>query len=350
MSGGLLGDATRWRSLVALVVLGLGRSAIARPDLLPAAPRTANPTGLAPTAVLGSPDTLADLVKIFRLGEVSQGGGRRLLGLRLGELLKGIAGDSSGREVQVAFIVDRSQKSNLGSELQLALAANRERLARGRFALIACGVRESAWSADVVAPFSTDAYEVLRAAGRINWQPGGGGIGASVAGLAAAARLDWHLKQGRPHVVLLTDEPLPGEIVLDRPAPSAADGEMLASVRAWAGASQAALHGILGMFHLHDGREHDASEDSLEQRSTVTLAQIAGLFRQGRYEKVTSEGEFTSAVEHALAQSTSERAGADVAMVVDATGLMGANAGALRAQQGLLGRFVSVRGGSPLLG
>jgi hypothetical protein len=330
---------------VTLVVLCLGSPISAKADLPPPTSRAVSPAGSEPTAALFAPKTLADLIKVFPRGEVSEGGGRRLLGVRLGEVLQAIARDAGDQEPEVAFVVDASEIDSLALELQFALAGNRDKLTRGRFALIGCGVREHAWSAQVLVPFGTDSYAVVRAAWPINSWTFGSGIGASVAGLAAAARLDWHSNQNRPHIVLLTNDPSPRRILpSDKPIPSATDGATLASVRAWAHASQASLHAILGKMNLHDGREDDTSEDSLAQRSRVTLGQIAGLFRHGRYEKVLSRSEFSSAIERALPQPASDTAGADVALLVNATGLMGEAAGALRGQRAAFDQFLSVKG------
>jgi hypothetical protein len=325
--------------LVGLVLLVMSGFAQAEPGPPPATRAGAGVASAAiPSTALPTPASLAGLVRIFPRGEVWQVAGRASFGAQLDDVLKTIARDSAGREVEVAFVVDRSLESNLGAELELALAANRDKLPRGRLALIACGVRDGSWSARVLAPLAPDAYATLRATEHVDWQPEGSGMGARVAGLAAAARLDWRAKQGHPHIVLVADEPAQGLAFV---GPADGPAGQLADVAHWAQSSQASLHVLRCALDEHDGRGRDASSDSLERRHLVTVDQVAGLFRQGRHVKVASPDEFASALASALEPLTSDTSAADVALLVDAKGKVGEATRALRDRQAAFDGFMS---------
>ena len=91
-----------------------------------------------PFVASSSPQTLHQLVSLFPHGEVVVASGRRSLAAVLGEVLQSIARDSAGQEPEIAFVVDLSQ-GGLGGELALALAAHRDQMPRGRYALVVCG-------------------------------------------------------------------------------------------------------------------------------------------------------------------------------------------------------------------
>ncbi len=260
----------------------------------------------------------------------------------MGEVLQAVARDSAGREAEVAFVVNRSQGGNLGTELALALAAQRDKLVRGRYALVVCGGGDGVREATVDAALNSDSYAVLRSARRIAGQPSGGGVEASVVGLAAAARLDWR-PGSSPQIVLLASKRIAGD--LDAAAPgNRVDAQALAEVLRWARRSKARLLAIDVNLEDRDGRGDDSSEDSLEQRGLVSLQQVAGLFRDGRHLQVSSPRELTLALQEALARTGSDAAGADVALLVDSSGLMGEATDFVRAAHELLARFVSAKG------
>lgn len=285
-----------------------------------------------------SPENLQQLVSLFPHGEVVVASGRRSLAVVIGEALQSIVRDSAGGEPEIAFVVDRSQRGNLGAELELALAAQRDQMPRGRYALVVCGGGDGGEKARVDRALNADAFSVLRAADRIAGGPRGSEVAASVVGLAAAARLDW--RSGvPPQVVLLASERIAGD--LDAVAPGKrVDGEALAAVLRWARSSKARLFAIDANLEAHDGRVDDESEDSLEQRARVSLRQVAGLVRDGRHVQVASPRELTSAIEDALARAASAAEGADVALLVDSSGLMGEATKLVRAAHGSLARFV----------
>jgi hypothetical protein len=236
----------------------------------------------------------------------------------MGEVLQSIARDSAGREPEIAFVVDRSQRGNLGAELELALAAQRDKLVRGHYALVLCGENNGEEKAVVEIPLNADSYAVLRAARRTSWGTDGGGVEASVLGLAAAAHLDWRPSGAPPQIVLLAAEAAAGDLLNTAAAKPAKLAE-------------------------HDGRGDDASADSLEQRGRVSLRQVAGLVRDGRHVQVASPRELTSAIEDALARAASDAEGADVALLVDSSGLMGEAVALVRAGHETLAQFVAVK-------
>ena len=291
-----------------------------------------------PVVAPPSPQTLHQLVSLFPHGEVVGASGRRSLAAVLGEVLQSIARDSAGQEPEIAFVVDLSQGGDLGGELALALAAHRDQMPRGRYALVVCGGGDGGEKARVDRALNADAFSVLRAADRIAGGPRGSEVAASVVGLAAAAHLDW--RSGvPPQVVLLASERIAGD--LDAVAPGKrVDGEALAEVLRWARSSKARLFAIDAHLEDHDGRGDDESEDSLEQHGLVSLQQLAGLFREGRHLQISSPRELTLAFEEALARTGSDVAGADVALLVDSSGLMGEATKLVRAAHGSLARFV----------
>jgi hypothetical protein len=260
----------------------------------------------------------------------------------MGEVLQSIARNSAGREPEIAFVVDRSQRGNLGAELELALAAQRDKLVRGHYALVLCGENNGEEKAVVEIPLNADSYAVLRAARRTSWGTDGGGVEASVLGLAAAAHLDWRPSGAPPQIVLLAAEAAAGDL-LNTAAAKPADRKTLAEVATWARSRQATLFAIDAKLAEHDGRGDDASENSLEQRGRVSLRQVAGLVRDGRHVQVASPRELTSAIEDALARAASDAEGADVALLVDSSGLMGEAVALVRAGHETLAQFVAVK-------
>jgi hypothetical protein len=84
-----------------------------------------------PSVASPSPQTLVQLVGLFPHGELVVASGRRSLTAVMGQTLQSIARDSAGRDPEIAFVVDRSQRASLGAELGLALAAQRDKLPRG---------------------------------------------------------------------------------------------------------------------------------------------------------------------------------------------------------------------------
>ena len=294
-----------------------------------------------PLVASPSPQTLDQLVSLFPHGEVVEANGRRSLAAAMGEVLQSIARDSAGREPEIAFVVDRSQRGNLGAELELALAAHRDQLPRGRYALVVCGGGDGGEKARVDRALHADAFSVLRAADRIAGGPLGGEVAASVVGLAAAASLDWS-SGVPPQIVLLASRRLAGDLDAATAA-NPVDGQALAEVLRWARSRKARLFAINANLEDHDGRGDDESEDSLEQRSLVSLQQVAGLFREGRHLQVSSPRELTLALDEALARTGSDAAGADVALLVDSSGLMGEATDLVRATHELMARFVAAK-------
>lgn len=294
-------------------------------------------SGTSPAA----PESLEGLAKIFPKAEILQAGGRELLSIRIAEVLQSISRDSGGKYTEIAFVLDRSQTENLGTGLQLALAANRDKLVNGRFALVVCAAIEGARLAQIKVSLGADPYAVLSAAGHIDWQPEGNGLGASVSGLATATELGWNPKQARPHIVLLLDDLLQAGSKAE-PVQNKADDIMLSKIRAWARANQATLHIIRGMLGQHDGRGDDTSEDSLERRHLVSLEQVAGLFSDSHYIKAASQSELSTAIEQALPKAgPNDRV--DLALLIDSSGLMGEKAASLRAEHAVFERFLSAQ-------
>ena len=292
-----------------------------------------------PFVASSSPQTLHQLVSLFPHGEVVVASGRRSLAAVLGEVLQSIARESAGQEPEVAFVLDRSQQGNLGGELELALAAQRDKLLRGHYALVLCGENNGEEKAVVEIPLNADSYAILRAAGRTSWGAGGGSVEASVLGLAAASHLNWRPGGSPPQIVLLAAEAEAGDL-LTTAAAKPAQRKTLAEVATWARSRQATLFAIEADLAEHDGRGDDESEDSLEQRSRVSLRQIAGLIRDGRHVQVASPDELTDAIEDAMARAASDPEGADVAFLVDSSGLMGEATKLVRVAHGSLARFV----------
>jgi hypothetical protein len=289
-----------------------------------------------------APASLNYLVSIFPRGKVVAANGPRSLADALGEVMRGIAREGGGREVEVAFVVDRSQGHNLGAALQLALAAHREALVPGRYALVICGQDHGEAKATVEVPLNADSYAVLRAADRPPWESDDSGVEASVVGLAAAAHLDWRPGGAPPQIFLLAAEAASGDLRTTAKA-KPANRKALAHVANWARSSQATLFAIGTKLDEHDGRGDDASDESIEEHGRVSLRQVAGVVRDGRHVQVASPRELTSAIEDALARAASDSEGADVAFLVDLSGLMGEAVNVVRAAHSVLARFVAVK-------
>jgi hypothetical protein len=288
-----------------------------------------------------SPQDLHQLVSLFPHGEVVVASGRRSLAVAMGEALQSIVRGSAGGEPEIAFVVDLSHQGSLGAELQLALAAHRDKLLRGHYALVLCGENDGEAKAVVEVPLNADSYGVLRAARRTSLRADGAGVEASGLGLAAASRLDWRPGGAPPQIVLLAAEAEAGDLSTTA-ASKPANRKTLAEVATWARSRQAALFAIDANLAERDGRGDDASEDSLEQRARVSLRQVAGLVRDGRHVQVASPGELTSAIADALARAASDGKGAEVALLVDSSGLMGEAVTLVRDSQGTLAQFVAL--------
>lgn len=163
---------------------------------------------LLPSPEAAGPDDFAALVRVFARGQVAEIAGPTALRAWMREMLGAIASEP-GASMEVAFVLDRTMPENVALALELSLAGNRAKLAQGgRFALLSSGSGNGAWWARVEAPLGDDPYAVVRAAGRVEWTPdgGGGGVGAALAGLVEATRLDWRAGKGHRHLVLLTDD------------------------------------------------------------------------------------------------------------------------------------------------
>lgn len=278
------------------------------------------------------------LIQAFARGDSSEVSGPEGLRERVGELLAATAGEPG----EWAFVVDANLPDNAARALAYALAGNREALGRGRWALVSFAVEAGAFASRVEAPLGDDAYAVIRAARSVQWRPegDGGGIAGGWAGLAAASRLDWRAPAGRRHVALLLDERRTARFARDQPLPPADPGAP-PRVAAWARAGDAALHVLVSRMELDDG--NGAGVDARPDAG-APLALVAAMFRDGRYVRAGAPGDLAGALEGALARAAGDGGPAEVVLVIDRSGLMGASLGELARAGPALDRFVAEPG------
>lgn len=277
------------------------------------------------------------VVAAFPRGNIVSEGLFEFLPERLLGILEGIRRDAGSTEVQVAFVVESSAITFAPSILEVVLAAIRNRMPAGRYALIACGQDEGAWAYRVEVPFTSDTFALARGARRIEKRTAGPDIRDVWLGLSQLPTLSWNPK-GQVHVVLLADDRhLPGFSGPPR-SPPPMDRSVVTQVNAWAQGHHATLHTVRLAFSDYD-EPYDPERDR-----GLPLQTFAGLFRNGSYIKARSSAEFDAAIASALAPLAADNTTpVDLALVVDRGGEMGQHLSALKCSPSLT-RFAAGSG------